>query len=35
MVEYTDSDWNWDFYQELVDDVEENKNIIQCISCGK
>ncbi|MFX1314314.1 MAG: 4Fe-4S dicluster domain-containing protein [Promethearchaeota archaeon] len=35
MDEYSDSDWNWDFYEELVDDVEENKNIIQCISCGK
>lgn len=35
MDEYSDSDWNWDFYEELVDDVEDNKNIIQCISCGK
>ncbi|MFX1571370.1 MAG: 4Fe-4S dicluster domain-containing protein [Promethearchaeota archaeon] len=35
MDEYTDSEWNWDFYNELVDDVEENKNIIACISCGK
>lgn len=32
---HSDSDWNWDFYKELVDDVEENKNIISCISCGK
>ncbi|MFW9877678.1 MAG: 4Fe-4S dicluster domain-containing protein, partial [Candidatus Thorarchaeota archaeon] len=31
----SDSDWNWEFYKELVDDVEDNKNIIQCISCGK
>lgn len=35
MDEYTDSEWNWDFYNDLVDDVDENKNIIQCISCGK
>lgn len=35
MDEYSDSEWNWDFYEELVDDVDENKNIIQCISCGK
>ncbi len=35
MDEYTDSDWNWDFYEELVDDVEENKNIIACWDCGK
>jgi len=31
----TDSDWNYDFYEQLIDDVEENRNIIQCISCGK
>jgi heterodisulfide reductase subunit C len=35
MDPYSDSEWNWEFYKELVDDVEENKNIIQCISCGK
>ncbi len=35
MDEYSDSAWSWDFYEELVDDVDENKNIIQCISCGK
>ncbi|MHA1274548.1 MAG: 4Fe-4S dicluster domain-containing protein, partial [Promethearchaeota archaeon] len=31
----TDSDWNMDFLKELIEDVEENKNILQCISCGK
>ncbi|MEJ2296361.1 MAG: 4Fe-4S dicluster domain-containing protein, partial [Candidatus Lokiarchaeota archaeon] len=35
MDESSNSEWNWEFYDELVDDVEENKNIIQCISCGK
>ena len=35
MVEYTDSDWNWEFYKELVDDVDDNKGIIACWSCGK
>jgi heterodisulfide reductase subunit C len=35
MEEDSDSDWNWEFYNELVEDVEENKNIVQCISCGK
>lgn len=35
MDEYTDVNWNWDFYKELVEDIEENKNIVQCISCGK
>ena len=32
---YSDADWTWEFYEELVDDIEENKNIIACISCGK
>ncbi|NHJ26214.1 MAG: hypothetical protein EAX89_16665 [Candidatus Lokiarchaeota archaeon] len=35
MEDYSDSNWNWDFYKELIEDVEENKNIVQCISCGK
>jgi heterodisulfide reductase subunit C len=35
MDQYSDSDWNWDFFKELVEDIEENKNIIDCISCGK
>ena len=35
MDEHTELDWNWEFYEELVEDVEENKNIIQCIACGK
>ena len=35
MENYSDSEWNWDFYDSLVEDVEENKNIVQCISCGK
>ncbi|MHA2290051.1 MAG: 4Fe-4S dicluster domain-containing protein [Promethearchaeota archaeon] len=35
MDEYTEEDWNWEFYEELVEDVDENRNIIQCIACGK
>jgi len=35
MADHTHIDWNWAFYKELVEDVDENKNIIQCISCGK
>jgi heterodisulfide reductase subunit C len=35
MDNYTDSEWNWDFYHELSDDIDVNVNIIQCISCGK
>ena len=32
---YSDSNWSYDFYKELVKDVEDNRNIIQCMSCGK
>jgi len=35
MGDYSDSDWNWDFYKKIIEDVDENRNIIQCISCGK
>ncbi len=35
MDKYSDKDWNWEFYKELVDDIEENKNIIGCADCGK
>jgi len=35
MDQYSDSDWNWDFFKTLVDDIEDNKNIIECISCGR
>lgn len=35
MDKFSDKDWNWEFYKELVDDIEENKNIIGCINCGK
>ena len=35
MDDHTELDWNWEFYEELVEDVDENKNIIQCIACGK
>lgn len=31
----TDSEWNYRFYEDLIDDVNENRNLIQCISCGK
>lgn len=35
MDDHTEQDWNWEFYEELVEDIDENKNIIQCIACGK
>ena len=35
MTDHTEQDWNWEFYNELIEDVDENRNIIQCISCGK
>lgn len=31
----TDEEWDKDFFKELVDDVSENRNIQQCISCGR
>ncbi|MFW9898694.1 MAG: 4Fe-4S dicluster domain-containing protein [Candidatus Thorarchaeota archaeon] len=31
----SDEGWNYDFLKELVEDVKENSNLIQCISCGK
>lgn len=31
----SDVDYNYEFLEELVEDVEENRNIIQCMSCGK
>jgi len=31
----SDEDWNYDLLKELVEDVKENSNLIQCISCGK
>ncbi len=31
----SDDNWNDDFLAELIADVEENRNIIECISCGK
>lgn len=31
----SDSDWTYDFYNELTDDVEENKALISCLNCGK
>ncbi len=30
-----DEEWSYDFLEELTEDVKENRNIIQCISCGK
>lgn len=31
----SDDNWNDEFLAELIADVEENRNIKQCISCGK
>jgi heterodisulfide reductase subunit C len=28
-------EWSYEFLEELTEDVKENRNIIQCISCGK
>ena len=34
MADHT-SEWNSEFYKEVVEDVDENRNIIQCISRGQ
>ncbi|TFF99469.1 MAG: hypothetical protein EU541_04835 [Promethearchaeota archaeon] len=31
----SDEEWSYDFLESLVEDIEENRNIMQCISCGK
>ena len=31
----SDEEWNYYLLKELVEDVKENSNLIQCISCGK
>jgi heterodisulfide reductase subunit C len=31
----SDEEWNYHLLKELVEDVKENSNLIQCISCGK
>ncbi|MHA1804762.1 MAG: 4Fe-4S dicluster domain-containing protein [Promethearchaeota archaeon] len=35
MENYSEEEWNYDFYNELVKDVEDNRNIRACISCGR
>jgi heterodisulfide reductase subunit C len=35
MFNKKESSYNWDFFNRIVEDVDENRNIIQCISCGK
>ncbi|MGQ4875752.1 MAG: 4Fe-4S dicluster domain-containing protein [Promethearchaeia archaeon] len=32
---YSDSEWTDDFLKELMDDVEDNKNLVECTVCGK
>ena len=31
----SDEEWIYQFLEELLEDVEENQNIMQCIGCGK
>ena len=31
----SDEEWSYDFLEELTQDVDQNRNIMQCISCGK
>jgi len=35
MATKNESKYNWDFFNRIIIDVDENWNIIQCISCGK
>ncbi|MBD3214756.1 MAG: 4Fe-4S dicluster domain-containing protein [Candidatus Lokiarchaeota archaeon] len=35
MQESSDEEWSYDFLERLVEDVEENKNLRQCIECGR
>ncbi|MBY8983212.1 MAG: 4Fe-4S dicluster domain-containing protein [Candidatus Lokiarchaeota archaeon] len=35
MHESSDENWNYNFLKELANDVEENKNLLQCIDCGR
>ncbi len=35
MDQSSDEEWSFDFLNEISEDVEENKKIIQCIACGK
>lgn len=31
----TDEEWDKEFFKQLIEDVSENRNIQQCISCGR
>lgn len=31
----SDDDWNYEFLNELVEDIKENRNLMQCIECGR
>lgn len=31
----SDEEWSYDFLETLVEDIEENRNIRQCMDCGK
>ncbi len=35
MPESSDENWNYNFLKRLVDDVDENRNLLQCIDCGR
>jgi heterodisulfide reductase subunit C len=31
----SNEDWNDSLFKELIEDVEENRNLLECMSCGK
>ncbi len=35
MVDTEENSKKWDFFERIVQDVNENRNLLQCISCGK
>ena len=35
MVNKKEPKYNWDFFNRIIEDIDDNRNIIQCISCGK
>lgn len=35
MADTEENSKKWDFFERIVQDVNENRNLLQCISCGK
>jgi heterodisulfide reductase subunit C len=35
MADTEENSKKWDFFERIVQDINENRNLLQCISCGK